>query len=253
MEILVYKADEIVPIKGLYEWLGDSGSIIFSNADQKIQNFESREVIRLLGSIHFDTVIFYIPLSIQNQFVKLVNSQFQITEWQKDNTVKFSIEDIGLIGKNVLYRFFDKMRLIVGLSPKKACSKKLKELLNKIVQENNSIDAVFVYNLTSDFMFCKNTLDNPVEIVPNVNYLGTLKEIRNICNDFGTITKCGKLEYTIFQLEYGILNLYIIEKPKDIVVGFIKLIPHHQESGTFLFQSNDSINDIEAELKKFFT
>jgi hypothetical protein len=117
MKILVYEADDIVPIKGLYEWLGDSGSIIFSNAEQKIQNFDSREVIRLLGSIHFDTVIFYIPLSIQNQFVKLVNQQFKITEWQEDNTVKVSSDDIGLIGKDELSQFFDRMVLKRVIKP----------------------------------------------------------------------------------------------------------------------------------------
>jgi hypothetical protein len=117
MKILVYEADEIVPIEGLYEWLGDSGRVIFSNAEKEIQNFE-REVIRLLEGIHFDTVIFYIPLSIQNQFVKLVNQQFHLTEWQEDNTVNFSIDDIGLFGNGALSRFFSQMRLIVGLTPK---------------------------------------------------------------------------------------------------------------------------------------
>ncbi len=121
MKILVYEADQIVPIEGLYEWLGGYDRIIFSNAEQKIQNFDSREVKRLLGSINFDTVIFYIPSNIQDQFVKLVNSQFQITGWQEDNTVKFSIKDIGLIGNDALSRFFDIMTLRVGLSPTKEC------------------------------------------------------------------------------------------------------------------------------------
>jgi predicted site-specific integrase-resolvase len=117
MKILVYEADEIVPIEGLYEWLGDSGRVIFSNAETEIQNFE-REVRRLLEIINFDAVIFYIPLSIQNQFVKLVNQQFHLNEWQEDNTVKFSIDDIGLFGNGALSRFFSQMRLIVGLTPK---------------------------------------------------------------------------------------------------------------------------------------
>jgi hypothetical protein len=110
MKILVYEAEEIVPIEGLYEWLGDSGRIIFSNADQAIQDFDSREVIRLLESIDFDTVIFYIPSKIQDRFVELVNQQIT-HQWEEDNTVNVSIGDIGLIGNDQLSQFFDHMVL----------------------------------------------------------------------------------------------------------------------------------------------
>ncbi|HID99327.1 MAG TPA: hypothetical protein EYP59_03445 [Thiotrichaceae bacterium] len=110
MKILVYDAEQIVPIAGLYEWLGDSGRIIFSNADQAIQDFDSREVIRLLESIDFDTVIFYIPSKIQDRFVELVNQQIT-HQWEEDNTVNVSIGDIGLIGNDQLSQFFDHMVL----------------------------------------------------------------------------------------------------------------------------------------------
>jgi hypothetical protein len=98
MKILVYEADQIVPIDGLYEHLGGD-RIIFSNADQEIQNFDNREVIRLLESRNLDTAIFYIPSKIQDQFVELVNQQ--LTQWEEDNS-NLSIGDIGLIGNDQL-------------------------------------------------------------------------------------------------------------------------------------------------------
>jgi DNA repair exonuclease SbcCD ATPase subunit len=117
MKIFVYEAAEIVPIEGLYEWLGDSGRIIFSNADKEIQNFDSREVIRLLESSNLDTAIFYVPSKIQEQFVELVNQQIT-NQWEEDNNVNVSTEDIGLIGNEQLSQFFKKMVLKKVIKPK---------------------------------------------------------------------------------------------------------------------------------------
>jgi hypothetical protein len=115
MKILVYDADQIVPIDGLYEHLGGD-RIIFSNADQEIQNFDSQEVIRLLKSSHLDTAIFYIPSKIQDQFVELVNQQLT-HQWEEDNS-NLSIGNIGLIGNDQLSQFFDKMVLKKVVKPK---------------------------------------------------------------------------------------------------------------------------------------
>jgi hypothetical protein len=115
MKILVYDADQIVPIDGLYEHLGGD-RIIFSNADQEIQNFDSKEVSRLLKSSHLDTAIFYIPSKIQDQFVELVNQQLT-HQWEEDNS-NLSIGNIGLIGNDQLSQFFDKMVLKKVVKPK---------------------------------------------------------------------------------------------------------------------------------------
>jgi len=111
MKIFIYEADQIIPIEGLYEYLGGSGGIIFSNAEQEIQNFDSREVIRLLESRNLDTAIFYIPSKIQDQFVELVNQQLT-HQWEEDNS-NVSIGDIGLIGNDPLSQFLEKMVLKV--------------------------------------------------------------------------------------------------------------------------------------------
>jgi hypothetical protein len=140
MKIFVYEADEIVPIEGLYEWLGDSGRIIFSNADQAIQHFDSREVLRLLGSINFDTVIFYIPSQIQDQFVELVNQQIT-NQWEEDNNVNLSIGDIGLIGNDELSQFFEKMVLERVVKPKGYETSEPKEGVKEGVRFEKTVDA----------------------------------------------------------------------------------------------------------------
>jgi len=224
MKILVYEADKIIPIEGLYEWLGDSGSIIFSNADQKIQHFDNREVIRLLESINFDTVIFYIPLSIQNQFVKLVNSQFHITEWQKDNTVKFSIEDIGLIGENALSRFFDKMRLILGFSPKKECPKELEDLLNEVVENPiNPIEGIFLFDLQKHFFICKSTSNALLNNLNSVtSSLYSLININNVLNKIGYVLECGELKFFVFHLTNGMISFHVVPNlDSPILIGFV--------------------------------
>jgi len=243
MKILVYEATEIVPIKGLYEWLGDSGRIIFSNDDKK--NFDSKDVIRLLGSINFDTVIFYIPLSIQNQFVGLVNSQFQITEWQEDNTVKFSIDDIGLIGsRNALSSFFNKMRLLVGLRPKEKYYddkrliddnnhigkdsdyfykdskitrgknmptpteiKEFTDYLDFVVEDSIGMDGIFLYDVKTSNPLYTSGRDPILGNMP----MASFSALRNVGRDMDRVAKeanRGKLQYALFPLTEGIIQVY---------------------------------------------
>jgi len=234
MKILVYETTEIVPIDGLYEWLGDSGSIIFSNADQAIQNFDSKEVIRLLGSINFDTVIFYIPLSIQNQFVKLVNQQFNITEWQEDNTVNFSIHQIGLIGKDALYKFLDTMKLIVGLSPKKECTEKLIEAMNKIVSDvSNPIDAIFVSDMNK-VMLCQTEENQSKQgTLLKFNLKSILKSLHLLKND--------GLKREILEFDDGIVVSYPVKNASnshEAIVGFLTTVKEDGILGRFLIFSN---------------
>jgi len=236
MKILVYEADKIVPFEGLYEWLGDSGSIIFSNAEQKIQNFDSKEVIRLLGSINFDTIIFYIPLSIQNQFVKLVNEQFHITEWQEDKTVKFSIDDIRLIGNDVLSRFFEKMRLIVGLSPKKECSEKLIEAINQIVNDDkNPIDAIFVSDMNK-VMLCQTENQGKPGTLLKFNLKSILKSLHLLKND--------GLKREILEFDDGIVVSYHASNSPEAIVGFITTVKENGILGRFLIFSNEYFNQL---------
>ena len=243
MKILVYQADEIVPIDGLYEWLGDSGRIIFSNADE--QNFDSKDVIRLLGSINFDTVIFYIPLSIQNQFVKLVNSQFQITGWQEDNTVKFSIDDIRLIGQDALSQFFGTMKLIVGLSPKKECPKELIDAMNKIIRDDkNFIDAIFVSDINK-VMLCQ--IENPDKpgILQKFNLKSIVKSLSSLKDDG---LKCDILEFND-----GIVISYLVENSSnspEAIIGFITTDENKQMGSFWLFCEN-TLNNIKGKCCSF--
>ena len=229
MKILVYEADEIVPIESSYEWLGDSGRIIFSNADQEIQNFDSKEVIRLLGGINFDTVIFYVPLRIQNQFVKLVNSQFQekITGWQEDNTVKFSIKDIGIIGDDILSRFFNKMRLLLGLLPKKRGNimpeevKELTDYLDFVVKKAIGMDGIFLYDVKTSQPLYISGRDSILDDVP----MATFSALRNVGRDMDRVAQeanRGKLQYALFPLTEGIIQVYWDNiGGRNIVLGFV--------------------------------
>jgi hypothetical protein len=237
MKILVYEATEIVPFEGLYEWLGDSDRIIFSNAAQEIQNFDSREVIRLLESINFDTVIFYIPSQRRDPFVKLVNQQFKITEWQEDNTVKFSIKNIGLIGKDALSRFFEKMRLIVGLSPKKACSKELIDAMNEIVNDdNNPIDAIFFYDINK-VMLCQ---------TENSAKPGTLLKFNlNLIVESLALLKNEGLKYELLEFDDGIVISYLVKNlsnSPEAIVGFITTVREDGILGRFLTFSKRYFN-----------
>lgn len=236
MKILVYEAEKIVPIEGLYDWLGDSG-IIFSNAPKEIEHFDSTDVIRLLGSINnFDTVIFYIPLSIQNQFVKLVNQQFNITEWQEDNTVNFSIHQIGLIGKDALYNFLETMKLIVGLSPKKECTEKLIEAMDKIVSDvNNPIDAIFVSDMNK-VMLCQTENQSKQGTLLKFNLKSILKSLHLLKND--------GLKREILEFDDGIVVSYHASNSPEAIVGFITTVKEDGILGRFLIFSNQYFNQL---------
>ncbi|RKZ70263.1 MAG: hypothetical protein DRR19_33475, partial [Candidatus Parabeggiatoa sp. nov. 1] len=199
------------------------------------------EVIRLLESIHFDTVIFYIPLSIQNQFVKLVNQQFHITEWQEDNTVKFS-ED-RLIGNDALSRFFSKMRLIVGLTPKKACSEELIEAMNKIVSDdNNPIEAIFVYEVKNEYLLCK---------TENSAKPGTLQKynLKSIVESLGSLKNDG-LKRDILEFDDSIIVLFLVRDSSNsarAIVGFVT-VGKEERLGNFLYFCDNYFGDIKNSL-----
>ncbi len=160
MKILVYEAEQIVPIEGLYESLGDSGRIIFSNADQAIQDFDSREVLRLLESIDFETAIFYIPSKIQDQFVELVNQQIT-NQWEEDNNLNVSIGEIGLIGNDQLSQFFKKL------------------VLKKVVKQKGYETSEYeqgVHENTGDGTL--NTVDNIVDKIAKAIEVGTQNQTK---------------------------------------------------------------------------
>jgi len=237
MKIVVYTADSEVPFNEFYKPLSGWTKIIFSNK-QNIR-FDENAVKALSpkgirdsndASIRYipdeDDSIFFVPLEMKNIFTKQLKRLFKTTEWEDIAAQKPSKEELGLGGSgDKLAQFYDNIVKVVEiLVPKKCSNKELERLLNDIIQEDNLINAVFVYYFDST-MLCKSAEDSEIgkSLIDGIDSISfdTLKKVYHILVHFGKIAKRGHFVYGTFRFSDGIFNLYFSNKIEQLVIiGF---------------------------------
>lgn len=242
MKFVVYTADSDVPFNEFYQPLSGWTKIIFSN--KKAIRFNENAVKQLLpkgvidsndASIRYiadkDDSLFFVPLEMKDMFIEQLKHLYKTTEWGNIVAQKPSKEVLGLGGsRDKLAQFYDKIVKVVEiLVPKrtrfKECSNKaLEELLDSIIQEENLINAVFVYYFDSAMLY-KSVEESEigksqVDEIESISF-ETLKNIYHILVHFGKIAKRGKLKHGTFRFSDGLFNLYFSNKIEQLVIiGF---------------------------------
>jgi len=241
MKIVVYTADSEVPFKEFKKPLIGWNKILFSN--KKEIRFNENAVRALLpkgirdsndASIRYipdeDDSIFFVPLEMKDMFIEQLKRLFKTTEWRNSEPQKPSKEELGLGGSgDELAQFYDKIVVDEILVPKrttfKECSNKaLEKLLNEIIQEDNLINAVFVYYFDSA-MLCKSAEDSEIgkSLIDGIDSISfdTLKKVYHTLVHFGEMAKRGDFMYGTFRFGDGIFNLYFSNKIEQLVIiGF---------------------------------
>ncbi|MEK8019512.1 MAG: hypothetical protein VSS75_021780, partial [Candidatus Parabeggiatoa sp.] len=148
------------------------------------------------------------------------------------------------IGNDALSRFFEKMRLIVGLSPKKECSDKLIEAINQIVNDDkNPIDAIFVFDINK-VMLCQTENKGKPETLLKFNLKSIVKSLYLLKND--------GLKCEIIEFDDGIVVSYLVKNASnspEAIVGFITTV--NQNMGSFLLFCNSHFNNIKGKCCSF--
>ena len=171
MKLFVYNSHENAPFDKFYQVLGGYQRIIFSNDSKYRDKFSQQEVIikELLPTnrVHpedntilvpseedeKDEKIFFIPLTMKDNFIKFLKSLFQKTDWQENKTIqKPSTDEIGIVGgDSKLSQFYNQIKTEVVLTPitegivnKSEAKAELLKLFNFISEQDNEIDAVLV-------------------------------------------------------------------------------------------------------------
>jgi len=256
MKIVVYTADSEVPFNEFYKPLSGWTKIIFSN--KKEIRFDENAVKALSpkgirdsndASIRYipdeDDSIFFVPLEMKDMFTKQLKRLFKTTKWEDIAAQKPSKEELGLGGSgDKLAQFYDKIVKVVEiLVPKRKCSnKELENLLNKIVQEENLINAVFVLK---NGILCKNTTDIDKEKLL-YNYLDFIGAESTFLNNFGKKTSLGEPREGTFLMRERVLNMYYLGE-LSTTIGFISGMP--MELTEFLLRSKKYLNDINIFLQ----
>jgi glucokinase len=158
MKIVVYEANSEVPFSDFFKRIGGN-KVIFSNAKEKIAEFDEQQTIPLLNPVTpEDDTIFYVPENISNWFVNLMK-QLKETESEKielekieiTEADKMSLKKTGVIGSGweKLSPFFEEMIIRRVLRLKKECPKECVNLLNDIVNHEDVIDIIFLYDFVN--------------------------------------------------------------------------------------------------------
>jgi len=190
-----------------------------------------------------DDSIFFVPLEKNNMFTKQLKRLFKTTKWGDITAQKPSKEELGLGGNgDKLAQFYDNMVKVVEiLVPKKCFNKELEKLLNDISQEDNLINAVFVYYFDSA-MLCKSAEESEIgqSLIDGIDSISfdTLKKVYHTLVHFGEIAKRGDFMYGTFRFSDGIFNLFFSNKIEQLVIiGFfsttgtrLQLLPDYEQA-----------------------
>jgi hypothetical protein len=247
MKIFIYQTNQDVPIKGFYQSLGGSlKTVIFSNVEK---HFDEKTVEMLLKDIALDdeTAIFYVPSKMKDRFKKRVEGQFQgttcdeikLTPEEENASKRELLKSFGL-GLDELTRFVkEKMEIIGVMKPKKACPKECADLLESIVSDdNNPIDAIFVYVLKNKVMLCQ---------TENSAKPGTLQKykLKSIVKSLGSLKNDG-LKCDILEFDDGIVISYVVKNASlpEAIVGFITTV--NKNMGSFLLFCNNHFDNVKG-------
>ncbi len=163
MKLFIYSATEEAPFDGLFEPIVSYQKVILSNHEQQITLFNQLEgapIKELLPegiidpadeTIHAippdDDRLFFIPLEMEDTFMKLLERLFKKTKWA-EKKITTSKNDIGLVGDDELSQFYEKIETQRVLQPLEddmmTKKQELEDLFNTIVGEENEIDAVLI-------------------------------------------------------------------------------------------------------------
>jgi len=128
------------------------------------------------------------------------------------------------------------------LRPKKECPKKMIDAMNKIVSDNNNpIDAIFVYDVINKVMLYQ---------TENSTKPGTLLKynLKSIVKSFSSI---GRLKRDILEFDDGIAISYLVKNSSNLheeaIFGFITTIKG-ENIGDFLYFCEDCLDDIKDSL-----
>jgi len=136
-----------------------------------------------------------------------------------------------------------------------ATKAELQELLDSNTEEDNEIDAVFVFDLENKAILYHNKVSTSrgKRILDNIESLngsiGKLKGINNTLNSAGTDTQLEEFEFGTFKFSNGLLNLYFVDGLRaPIAVGFISGTP--EGLGEFLWNSRKHYETLKPMLDK---
>lgn len=127
----------------------------------------------------------------------------------------------------------------------------LKVFLNKVVEQSDGIDAVFVYNLGQATLLYQSTAkarEGADRFVEAVATLGDLRSVGTAVDKFAQEAERGDLEYATFYLTKGILLMYFVKfDDENLAIGFVNT---STEIGTLNYYSKKYINEIKDKLQK---
>jgi hypothetical protein len=266
MRIVIYKAVKKVPFTTAYNQLGSPDKIVFSNHLEKISDFKKKDVDELkslvkpflpkqnfIGRLEEDT-IFYVPFEIKEKFMEilenLINGFKKMMREGKENSIPTS-EELGLGDGSSLASFYDRIEK-QEVKVLMANREELIKLFNSIVEEDNEIDAVFVYSDKESLIVAKSdSLTDRAKRVNIEDFVGVLggiatHKIRAHANRMGL----GSLEYTIYQFSEGILNISLLEKDfkGKYLLCFVSANPEGKGLGEMLMYRRKNMDKIREQL-----
>ena len=225
MRIVIYKSDQDVPFDTTLNQLGSMDKIIFSNHSEKMTAFNKKDVDdvkhlvepwlpKQIGSNKEDT-IFYVPFEIKGNFMKILESLINGFKKMMGNGKPDSVptsQQLGLGNGSSLASFYNEMEKheVKVLMSKK---EELVELFNSIVDEDNEIDAVFVYSDEDSMIVAESKPNSDSSRQVDVEtFVGVLSGVAKQKITEKDRTGLGSLDYTVYQFSSGILNITLLEE-----------------------------------------
>jgi len=266
MKIVIYKTDKKeVPFGTTYNQLGSTDKIIFSNRSEKVSDFNKKGVDDLkylvepwlpkqsiIGSQKEDT-IFYVPFEIKEKFMeileKLIDGFKKMMGKGKEDSVPTS-EQLGLGKGSSLASFYDDEMEIQEVRVLMSKKEELVKLFNGVVEEDNEIDAVFVYSDTDSMIVAESVPSSDKKREVNVEtFVGVLGGIATHKIATENRAGLGLLEYTIYQFSEGILNVTPLEEGFDgkYLLCFVSATP--QGLGEMLMYRRKNISKLVDKLR----
>ena len=252
MEIIVYETTENVPFTKLYQEWGGYKHVLFSNHQSQIAKFNQPEVKNeiafLLEHINQDEVVFYVPSELETKFKGLFNTQ----KWDRDDIVLEELmKKLGLLKNNSVYQFFEKKIIKAWrwtFNMKEECPEKCVRLLNEKVVGDEAIDAIVIFDLKYDTIFCESKSDNDSKL--NINLLKSLIMLKNATDEFSNNAEKANGNYKeyghFYKENVGIFFFHFLNDLNFAILFLVK--PSESESliGSLSVATRECVSEIEA-------
>jgi len=232
MKIVIYKADKEVPFGTIYNQLGSTDKIIFSNRSEKVSDFNKKGIDDLkylvepwlpkqsiIGSQEEDT-IFYVPLEIKGKFMEILENLIdgfkKMMGKGKEDSVPTS-EQLGLGKGSSLGSFYDDEMEIQEVIMTEA-KQKLEMLFNSIADEENEIDAVLVCifgNEQINILCSSQPKQN--RVIEPLDHTTALLEVLVSClsKTKQVNSQSGEFEHVVFQYSGRVIHITHLPKYGD--------------------------------------